>query len=189
MTFSSVQYKPLGPLVAMTNIATGELTLNSDVWDKLPDWIQRYIILHEEGHLFYKSVDEEKANYYARVKFIDKSSAERFRNTTSQLEKIREIYEATTPERKDSIKELNNPNVAGFWQFVAAVFKFGADALKKNQERRENDDNSSKAEDQKTIIESNETIEELRIKRAYMTFLPILTAVIVVITLMIITRK
>ncbi len=71
MSFLSVTYKNgMGRNPAQVNRRTGELFVNPDSWDKMPESFRRFILLHEEGHLKggkggTPTADEVAADLYA----------------------------------------------------------------------------------------------------------------------------
>lgn len=61
----------LGPhCPARTNLFTGELQLNMDVWPYLTKAEQREVIAHEEGHWVLQTINEDEADEYALKKQV-----------------------------------------------------------------------------------------------------------------------
>jgi hypothetical protein len=56
--------------IAKTQRFTGELVLNLFYWNQLKPEHQFYILAHEEGHIFYKTEDELKADEHANEKYM-----------------------------------------------------------------------------------------------------------------------
>lgn len=66
MGFTSVTYKKdMGMIAAQVNRHTGELSLNDEIFPHLPPYLQRFIELHELGHIVHQTDDEETANLFA----------------------------------------------------------------------------------------------------------------------------
>ncbi len=55
----------LGITPARVNRHTGEILLNSRVWNKLPEGFQKFILAHEEGHYVLQTTSEIEADNYA----------------------------------------------------------------------------------------------------------------------------
>ncbi|MGD9930138.1 MAG: hypothetical protein AB7U05_08970 [Mangrovibacterium sp.] len=58
----------LGKTPARVNRLTGEIFINTDVWDTLPGAYQDFILAHEEGHYQAQTVNELMADHYAIMK-------------------------------------------------------------------------------------------------------------------------
>ncbi len=71
MTFSKITYVDnLGSTPAMVNHRTGELLINTPVFNKLNPDTQDFVMYHEEGHLVLNTKDEYLADQYALAKYI-----------------------------------------------------------------------------------------------------------------------
>ena len=58
----------LGKTPARVNLLTGEIFINTDVWDTLPEAYQNFILAHEEGHYLAQTTNELMADHYAIMK-------------------------------------------------------------------------------------------------------------------------
>lgn len=75
MEFTGVYHKRMGQNPAQVDRGSGELFINPDVWPYLPESLQTFILLHEEGHLKggiggQPTADELLADKYAFEKFV-----------------------------------------------------------------------------------------------------------------------
>lgn len=128
---------------AMTDIYTGVLTLNADIWDDLPGHFQRFILLHEQAHLEKVSRSEDQANQWAIEHFIDYSSVEKFEETFTDLMDILNTIQQAPPElqaRARAIAQgenmLHTAN-AYFWQIIMAIVGIGLNEQKKASDRNQ----------------------------------------------------
>jgi hypothetical protein len=100
----------------MVDISNGRLYLSSQIWDKIPGNIQRYILLHEEGHLINQTHDEGIAEQYAVKNFIDRTSLGSIAKTTSELEEIRGYAKKATPDIIDQVnRSYKNLRESKIW--------------------------------------------------------------------------
>jgi hypothetical protein len=104
-TFTAIKYSDLGIYAAVVDLQTGILQLNDEYWDLLPDHLQRWILLHEKGHLENGNKDAKSANDYADQHFIDNSSPDAFSESTMQLMQIHRDYLAEGAEKDLMIKK------------------------------------------------------------------------------------
>jgi len=65
---NKVDYLDFTP--ARVNRQTGQVYLNSRIWDSLSPEIQTFILLHEEGHYQLQTKDELQADNYASKRFL-----------------------------------------------------------------------------------------------------------------------
>ena len=71
LPFTGIAYdKNIGASPAAVNIRTGILYINKSVFYSYPEEWQRFIILHEAGHLILQTFDEMKADEYAFHHFV-----------------------------------------------------------------------------------------------------------------------
>lgn len=84
----------LGDTPAKVNRETGEIFLNSNVWDTLPPAYQAFILEHETGHYKLQTTNELEADHYAFNQLAGKSY-ESLKNTVRVLG---EVLPYTTPE-------------------------------------------------------------------------------------------
>lgn len=56
--------------IAQVDRATGTLSINPQIWNRLTGLEKEYVLLHEGGHLNLMTADEFKVNKYAIEKFI-----------------------------------------------------------------------------------------------------------------------
>jgi hypothetical protein len=56
--------------IAKSNIYTKELVLNLFYWQKLKPEHKFYVLAHEEGHIFFKTKDELKADEHASERYM-----------------------------------------------------------------------------------------------------------------------
>lgn len=57
--------------IAKSRRDIGELVINKYYWRQLKEAHKVYVLCHEEGHIFYNTVDELKADDYASKKYLE----------------------------------------------------------------------------------------------------------------------
>jgi hypothetical protein len=71
MIFKKVTYTDqMGDVIARVEESTGELQLNKNIFDYLPEGFKEFVLYHEEGHLVLKTSDEFRANLFAVDRYI-----------------------------------------------------------------------------------------------------------------------
>ena len=99
----------LGKTPARVNRLTGEIFLNMDIWETLPEAYQNFILAHEEGHYYAQTTNELLADHYAFMKMAGKES-ESLKNSVNT---ILDILPGTSDNQKTRI--LNIYRLALTW--------------------------------------------------------------------------
>lgn len=73
--FNNVYIADIGQTPARVNRVTGDLYLNEKTWHNLTEEEQRFILLHELGHLTLQTKDEVKADSFAFLNFAEEGNS------------------------------------------------------------------------------------------------------------------
>lgn len=120
--FNSVSFEDLGAIPARVNRETNDLYLNNKFWNKIPESVQRYILLHETGHFVLKNDSEALANEYASGRFIreghfqeDMDQLLRITNLikSGQAKSFNQLYYSEFPQYKPDSKHSNIAPIVG----------------------------------------------------------------------------
>ena len=205
MGFSKTTYsdiEKMGIIPAKVNRLTGVLTINSDVWPHLPRELQKFIKLHELGHLELQTDDEQTANQYALDKFINRSSPSDFARTTSELARIHDLISTDNEELKKQAGKffqqhphLKPGNEEEYWiaavvAAVAAAGKMVVDVVKKKKAKKAEEERIEQQKWESLAASTQMYLDEWEMKvKNNRTIIIAAAALVVIIVLAIIFKK